>query len=351
MSIKPNQIESVLDLARKVNKDGHNFYPAFIGAPGIAKSSAIQQWCKKNNLPFIDLRAAYLEAPDIIGFPSIEGGITKHNVPEFLPRSGEGVLLIEEPNRGTAAVLNTFMQLLTDRKIHNYELPSGWMIVAALNPEDPIYEVQVMDPALKNRFQFFTVEYDKSSFLEYMRKKNWRKEIISFIESGTWSYQTPESVQKGGKYISPRTFEALNSAMNADFNKEIELAIYDSVLGKQVSKLFYAFINDDRPVFLSDLLSEETRPAALAKLKEHSNPSDYKNGHISVTIRDIIDDGTIEDSLLIEVCLVLPADQATILIKELEYKKKDYEIFKRITKASSALSKKIKSALKGKANE
>ena len=134
----PETIFEILDVAMQIRKNGDVFNPLFVGPPGVGKSQIVQQWAKKNNLPFIDLRAAYLEAPDLIGFPSIETKsnnkkVTVHNIPEFWPEEGTtGVMLLEEPNRGTTSVLNTFMQLLTDRKVHKYTLPEGWIIVGCI---------------------------------------------------------------------------------------------------------------------------------------------------------------------------------------------------------------------------
>ena len=87
--MKPSQIFDVLNLARKARQQGKKFNPLFVGAQGIGKSEIIQQWCKTNDLPFIDIRAAYLEAPDVIGFPQIKEvdgrARTVHVLPDFWP--------------------------------------------------------------------------------------------------------------------------------------------------------------------------------------------------------------------------------------------------------------------------
>jgi hypothetical protein len=325
--MKPSNIFDVMDLARRARQKNLVFNPLFEGPPGIGKSQIVQEWCKKNNLPFIDLRAAYLESPDLIGFPSIEvvkgRQVTKHHTPEFFPTEGEGVLLLEEPNRGTTSVMNTFMQLLTDRKVHNYELPPGWIIVGCINPEGEQYDTNHMDAALKDRFEIFKVGYDKKSFVEHMKASDWDSFVVSFVETNTFSYVAPEDVGSiaGSKYISPRTLSKLNAALKAGIPEIMEIEIYESVLGKNVGKAFYQFKHDEAPVGYKDLLDKEKK--SLAKLKTFSDPQNYKMGHISITVKDIVDNGEISDELLAKVILAIPADQGPHLISELEFKRKE----------------------------
>lgn len=349
--MRPSKIMDILDIAHRARKLGEVFNPLFVGPPGVGKSHIVQAWCVKNNLPFIDLRSAYLEAPDVIGFPSIETvngrQVTIHNTPSFWPTDPEwqGVLLLEEPNRGTTSIMNCWMQLLTDRKVHEYVLPKGVIIVGCINPEGAEYDVNTMDAALKDRFELFHVTYDKDSFLSYMKSAEWNKNIILFIESGIWNYVAPEDIKNapGSKYVSPRTLSKLNSALAAGFNEEDEMLIYNTVLGANVGKDFYNFCHNESPVFYADLLKD--LPEALERLNKFSNPTNFKNGMISMTIKDIVDNGEIEDELLVNILTVLPVDQSITLIRDLEFKRKDKTILQRICKQHPDIKERFKSVL------
>lgn len=321
--MRPNEMFKILDLAKKVRTQGKVFNPLFVGPPGIGKSEIVQQWCHQNELPFIDLRVAYLEAPDLIGFPTVtyDKGrqVTTHNIPDFWPHEGEGVILLDEVNRGTTAVTNTLMQLLTDRRVHKYTLPEGWFVVSCINPENEHHDVNTMDAALKNRFEIFEVNYDKDTFIHYMNKTEYDEQVQLFIESNAWKYAAPEKVGEnaGAKYISPRTFSKLSNARKAGIDPEIEATVYESVLGKNYGIGFYAFVHNERPVRYKDLL--DTEKEALKRLKQYSDPKNYKNSHISITIRDIVEDKMVVNELLSKVLLVLPADRSIQLINELEF--------------------------------
>jgi GTPase SAR1 family protein len=350
--MKPSQIFDVLDIAHNATKQGKVFNILFSGDAGLGKSSVIQQWCKSKNLPFIDLRGAYLEAPDVIGFPQIttkDGKhVTTHNLPEFWPTKDEGVLLIEEPNRATTAVLNTFMQLLTDRKIHMYDFPPGWMIVGAINPENEHYDVNTMDTALKNRFVIIDVEYDKKTFIKYMKDNKWNNSIVTFIDSNSWVYTKPDQIANnpGSKFVSPRTWHQIETALSCGIPHDLQLDIFNSILGKNIGKSFWAWINDEKPVLHKDLIKNPK--AALSTLKAFSDPNNYKNSQISITITDIVENKEMEDDLLAKVILALPADQGPVLMKELEFVRKDYQLVTRICKEYPEVKKYLKDTLSSK---
>lgn len=362
--MKPKKINSVLDLTRKITKQGEVYNPLFAGAPGIGKSQIVQEWCRKNNIPFVDLRAAYLEAPDLIGFPSIttdEHGrsVTSHNLPEFWPHKGEYVIFLDEPNRGNTGVLNCFMQVLTDRKIHKYTLPPEAMVVSAINPEGQMYDVTTMDPALKNRYVIYDVQYDKRSFVDYMRSAKWNEHLIMFVDSGGWEYKLPEDVGKaaGNKYLSPRSFAQANAVLNAGLGlaegltkaqrneeEETESEALESILGRNVAKAFDQFRKKEQPVLMSDLL--HNKKEALAKLKVYSDPKSYKYGHIAITVKSIVTDNSIDNALLSEVLMVVPADVATALVRELQDKRGDKTLFRTLCDNDKALKKHLKENLK-----
>lgn len=332
--MKPTQIFDIMDLTRRVREQHKTLNPLFVGPAGVGKSQIVQQWCRKNELPFIDLRAAYLEPSDLIGFPNIgikDGRqVTKFFPPEMWPTGGEGVILLEEVNRGTTAVMNCFMQLLTDRKIHDVVIPDGWMIVGCVNPENEHNDVNTMDSALKNRFVIFDIDYDKKAFVDYMKNKNWDETVQLFVESNTWTYVKPENMTEnpGAKYVSSRSLEFLNNVEQAEVADVLQMDIYKSILGDNYGKAFYTFKHKEQPVLYKDLV--DSPRAALKRLGKFADPSNYKNGHIAITIKDIIEKKMIEDDLLVEVLLVLPADQAKTLLSELEFVRKDNALTQKI---------------------
>jgi len=211
-STSVRNIDKILDYTLKARQLGLKVIPLFTGEAGLGKSFKCQQWVeeqrKRNpDFGFFDFRAAYYEGPDVIGFPSIEvingRGRQVNNLPNFWPTEGEGLILIEEPNRGNQSIMNCLMQVLTDRKIGEYTLPDGWIIASCINPETG-YDVNTMDPALKNRFEEYEISYDHEAFMTYVKASNWHPHVVSFLNSGTWAYAKSGEIAPTDKYISPR---------------------------------------------------------------------------------------------------------------------------------------------------
>lgn len=348
--MKPNEIFDVMDLAQRARKNDYIFNPLFVGAPGLGKTEIIQEWCNSRNLPFIVITSATYEAPDIKGFPKIEiiNGKQRQTfaTPTMWPDSGEGVIILEEVNRGTTSVMNCWMSLTDKRRgFDEYKLPTGWIVAGCINPENEFNDVNVMDTALKDRFEIFEINYDKETYLKFARATNVDESILHFVESGTWQYSKPEDVGSlaGTKYISPRTLSKLNAARKSDIPEHLQLTVYESILGKNVGQTFYQFTTDQQPILYKDILNSTKK--ALAKLQDFSDPNDYKSGHITITIRDIVEKNDITDELLAKVALVIPADQSQDLLKQLSFKRKDNELLPRIFKEFPEVKKYLKAVL------
>jgi hypothetical protein len=346
--MKPSNILAVMDMAKRARQLDQVLNPIFTGEAGLGKSQIVQQWVAKQReqnpkFGFIDLRIAYMEAPDLIGFPETgtdeRGKVrTMHRLPEFWPTDpdSEGLILLEEPNRGTTGVMNCLMQLLTDRKVHNYELPSGWMIAACVNPDSSEYDVNTMDAALKDRFEEFEVEYDAMTFLSHMENKNWDDKIQRFIGSGIWVYKTTKELGKDGKYISPRTWSKINAAEMSDIHssRQLHRLVVSSILGKDIGNEYHKYCYDQAPVTAEDLVKDKS--AALKKLKEQSDPDSYKGDLIAATVESIVKNyggltkdcktNQIDEETMAAVAKIIPADHAVNLIKECGFKQSKGQI-------------------------
>lgn len=340
--MKPSHITTILDMALAAREAGEVMNPCFTGEAGLGKSQIVQQWVKKQqvkdaNFGFIDLRIAYMEGPDFIGFPverEDQNGLvrTVHALPEIWPTDpkSRGLLLLEEPNRGTTGVLNCLMQLLTDRKIHKFVLPEGWLIATCINPDSSEYDVTTMDTALRDRFEEYEVEFDALSFMEFMEDRSWNESVQRFIGDGIWLYKTSKELGQNGKYISPRTWSKVQAAEKAGVrkNRQLHRIVVGSILGKDIGNEYHKYCYDQAPVTATELLKDSK--VALAKLKEHSHPDTYKGDMLAATVESITKAyggakkdckaDQVDEDLMAEVAKIIPADYAVNLIKQCGFK-------------------------------
>jgi MoxR-like ATPase len=106
------------------------------GSHGIGKSVILEEAAREMGIEFMTLNLSLLENVDLQGIPTVKDGVTVYNPPVILPRSGRGLLSLEEINRADRSVLSCALLLLSLRRLNSFELPSGWLPVASMNPMD-----------------------------------------------------------------------------------------------------------------------------------------------------------------------------------------------------------------------
>jgi hypothetical protein len=366
--MKPSNIHAIMDVALAARKLNKNFTPMFSGEAGLGKSEITQGWVKKQRernpeYGFLDLRIAYMEAPDLIGFPKeieMKGKWrTIHCLPGFWPTEGEGLLLLEEPNRGTTGVMNCLMQLLTDRKVHDYTLPEGWIIASCVNPDSSEYDVNTMDAALKDRFEEFDVEFDHIAFIDFISHQQWHESVQMFVSSGVWTYKDTKSLGKDGKYISPRTWSKVNAAELAGIHasRQLHRTVVCSILGKDIGNEYHKFCFESAPVTAQDIIKD--RASAMKRLLIQSDPQTYQGDMVAATVESIekhygglkkdCKPEQIDEDTMAEVAKIIPADHAVNLINGCGYKQSKGQItafFKEFTQRHPSLVKVLKDNIK-----
>jgi hypothetical protein len=168
------------------------------GPTGIGKSEIVRKVARRLGAGFIVLDLSLLEPPDLVGLPVITGGRTTYALPSILPTEGEGILMLEELNRAERYIQQPALQLLSARRLHDYELPPGWVCFAAINPEASDYHVTAIDRALRARFMCLPVRADRASWLAWAQRSDVHPGILALAQAHerildevpprTWTY-------------------------------------------------------------------------------------------------------------------------------------------------------------------
>ncbi len=151
------------------------------GPPGIGKSSIVAQTAAAAGLEFIDLRLSQLAPTDLRGLPVADNGVSRWFPPEFLPREGRGVLVLDELNLAPPSMQGMAQQLVLDRRVGAYEVPDGWHIWAAGNRKEDRAAVFDMPAPLANRFLHLEVEPCWESFKEHALTSGVHEHVIAFL--------------------------------------------------------------------------------------------------------------------------------------------------------------------------
>lgn len=167
------------------------------GHLGIGKSALVKQaaaiMSKKIGEPvaLVDIRLSQQDVGDLRGIPYMVGGNTFFAPPlwypiapdylvkqtEFLKRGGHdyvpwqthkhGIIFLDELNRATREVLQCSFELTLDHKLGGVPIPEGWIVVAAINHDTKVYEVNRLDPAHINRFLVVDFAPTTKEWLDY----------------------------------------------------------------------------------------------------------------------------------------------------------------------------------------
>lgn len=178
-----NLIEAKVILNHYLDKD----IPAFLwGAPGLGKSDLVAEIAQERGIALVDIRATLLDPVDLRGLPHVINGVSHWARPNFFPdreRDGErGILFFDELNQGMASVQSACFQIVLNRKSGDYDLPSGWMIVAAGNRQTDRSAAQRMPSALANRFAHIDIDPDMKAWQEWANVHGISPMVRAFLQ-------------------------------------------------------------------------------------------------------------------------------------------------------------------------
>lgn len=218
-----SMLKPSLRLCRKANVT-----PFVWGHRGMGKSSSVRQLCEEDRMGFVDFRCSQIESSDLRGLPDKQDGRTVYFAPQDLPHGEfkclkceadliergdklhnacsfgtngsyavtkklpkkcpkghegtdtescivlyEGILFLDELNRADDDVLQASFQLVLDRALGQYTLPTGWSVVAAGNYQQGYMVNSFNDPAFLDRFCHLQLTKSKdytADWSEYMSK-------------------------------------------------------------------------------------------------------------------------------------------------------------------------------------
>ena len=219
--------------------------PSFLwGAPGIGKSSIVKSIAQKKEIGFIDLRLALMDPTDLKGIPFYdkESHTALWAPPAFLPKSGEGILFLDELNSAAPSVQSSAYQLILDRRVGEYELPAGWAIVAAGNRDGDRGVTYRMPAPLANRFVHFEMEVSVDDWREWAYSVSLNPAIIAYISYKNEHLFTFEAKSSEKSFATPRSWEYVANILKSGISESLLLETVSGAVGREVAVGFLSFL-------------------------------------------------------------------------------------------------------------
>ena len=218
--------------------------PTFLwGAPGIGKSSIIKQIARDAGIECIDLRLSLMDPTDLKGIPFYDK--ETHSAlwapPSFLPRTGTGILFLDELNSAAPAVQASAYQLILDRKVGEYTLPDGWAIVAAGNREGDRGVVYRLPSPLANRFVHIEMEVNVEDWRNWAMKRGVEARIVAYIGFKNEALFTFDPTLNERSFATPRSWEAVHHILKSTIPQSLLLEAISGAVGKNNAVDFLGF--------------------------------------------------------------------------------------------------------------
>jgi hypothetical protein len=267
------------------------------GHRGIGKSSIVHQTAVEDEAGCVDMRCSQLEASDLRGLPDRVNGRTSFLPPADMPMADldwddfmtklkelpaeeqegymtrsqpnlkDGYLFLDEVNRAQDDVLQAVFQLVLDRRVGQYTLPSSWSVVCAGNFQEGYMVNGFNDPAFLNRFCHVILSQGEATLDEwvgYMSEHHGTSasDVIEFASQNV-KHLDGEIDGELGFSVQPsrRSWESVVRVNNA-FNKGgFSSAARDEVIAGLVGReLGLAYSRYSCPVKPRDLINSGVKP-------------------------------------------------------------------------------------------
>src|ERR671937_102402 len=142
--------------------------PVFIwGQPGIGKSALVQRFADMVGIPCVSLLGSQLAPEDIIGVPQVADGVSRFCPPANIARREPYCLFLDELNACTHEVQKAFYSLIHERRVGEYTLPEGSVVIGAGNRAQDSAIVKPMSSALLNRMVHVHLAVSHRDWLEW----------------------------------------------------------------------------------------------------------------------------------------------------------------------------------------
>ncbi len=235
--------------------------PVFIwGAPGIGKSAIVQEFAEDLGLECVSLLGSQLAPEDIIGVPQIKDGFSQFCPPRSIARQKPYVLFLDELNACSSEVQKAFYSLIHERRIGEYYLPEGSIVVGAGNRAQDNAITRPMSSALINRMFHVELIASPRLWLDWAAQNNIHPYIYDYISSRPdhlWS-KPPKSEEP---FSTPRSWHMLSDAIESygsDISEENLRVLAAGSLSPQHATQFLAYIRQVRSRYaLNKILSHE----------------------------------------------------------------------------------------------
>lgn len=257
-------LENFIEIIKRQLSE-NNYRPIMgLGKGGIGKSKSMEELTQSLGIGYIDIRLLLYSETDLKGIPYPDehhkNTIWLQNA--ILPdeeRDGKhGILVLDEITSCAKSVRTAAYQLLNERKLGEYKLPDGWLIVCLGNGEEDGGDFEGMEGNFANRGSIYRIAVDVESWKTWAITHNVHPLVIGYINFQSADLHTyNEESDNNLLFASPRSWTAVSDIMKSsggNMNDIITVLRISGNIGPVLAQRFKAFCNYKGTVDTSDII-------------------------------------------------------------------------------------------------
>ena len=233
--MKPSQLKQALKYAAVKQQR-----PVFIwSAPGVGKSEIVAQLAKELKMQLVDKRLSQSDPSELKGYPwpNQETKTMVFMRDDELPTKGKGILFLDEINLAPQATQAAAYQLILNRRIGTYELPPGWVVIAAGNRTSDRSGVHALSAALANRFVHIDLHADVEDWVDWALENNISDATRGYLRYRPGNLST-DKIEPGVRaYPTPRTWAFASDILKSNLPAAVELELLRGTVGDAAGEL------------------------------------------------------------------------------------------------------------------
>ncbi len=245
------------------------------GPRGVGKSSIVRQVAAEHAVPLVDLRLTTLEPVDLRGaiYADEVQGKTVWFPPEFLPTADQpaGILFLDELTAADQRLQISAYSLILDRRVGHYQLPAGWLVVAAGNASFHGAVSHDMGTALADRLFHFNVQTTIDAFLAHALDQGFAPEVMAYLKIRPDKLDDTQAQLAQDHLVgaSPRGWEDVSRVLRSGLGEATKKLFVQGRIGAANAAEFFGVLRElQAGVDVLRLLEAQNGPATVALLPQ-----------------------------------------------------------------------------------
>ncbi len=242
-----------------------------IGPPGVGKTAVLGQIASKMDIALESYAMTHHTRQSALGLPVLKDRmlrgetvtVTEYTMSEIMAAvyahgEASGILFLDEINCVSETLMPAMLELLQRKRFGRHQLPEGWVIVCAGNPERYNRAAQRFDPVTLDRVRTIRIEPDVQAWLSYAEDRFVHPAILAYLRLRPNDFYLAD----GDQIVTPRSWSDLSDMMRAleALGEEPDEALFGQYLqSPAVAESFSLYVNLCRRVserFQLDTLSD-----------------------------------------------------------------------------------------------